>query len=115
MSDIKEAAERVRAALYGQPSPTFDPAVSFDLTADAIGKLLAFYDARQWRPIETAPKGGSILVCTATSRAPDKRMTVASWWFDDWASSEPCRGDSLHEPPTHWLPLPAPPVETGEG
>lgn len=65
-----------------------------------------------WLPIETAPKDGrAILVCSAYSPQPDKRMCVAMWSsFGGWCTTEPIMGDPLNEPPTHWLPLPEPPV-----
>lgn len=59
-----------------------------------------------WQPIESAPKKENILTCSA-----DGRIAVAIWFFGGWASSEPCLGDPLNEPPTHWMPLPEPPHE----
>jgi len=62
----------------------------------------------KWQPIETAPKdAGDYLVFNASS----EEMFVAyrysgntnEWWYSD--------RHRLQEPPTHWMPLPAPPSE----
>lgn len=61
-----------------------------------------------WRDISAAPKDGRrVMVCNDES--PDD-MDTASWFEDGWYSA-----DGLQHP-THWRPLPAPPVrKDGDG
>lgn len=65
----------------------------------------------EWQPIETAPK-------TTQSRlvwCPDRKNIYAVTWCDDgywmhWGGST----NELTEEPTHWMPLPAPPLPSVE-
>jgi hypothetical protein len=69
-------------------------------------------DAQGWRPIETAPKDGTMvdLWCRAT-HGRDMRITDM-WWIERgiWRSG---RRDPFKEEmatrATHWRPIPAPP------
>lgn len=74
----------------------------------------------EWQPIETAPKDGTgILVIDMTARLPQAGQ---AWWIADvWTLVSPDTGWALEEDlyrsmiwvsPTHWLPLPAPPVQS---
>ena len=60
-----------------------------------------------WQPIETAPKGGYILLYTPNPSRPVRE----GFWSQKavWAYV----GESLklaqENPPTHWMPLPSPP------
>ena len=64
-----------------------------------------------WQPIETAPTDGTeVLICSPAWLAagigawtPDALPGRALWTSDDGAIYEP--------PPTHWMPLPAPPED----
>lgn len=59
----------------------------------------------KWQPIETAPDREYILILV------DGQITgVGSTYLGDWWASMP-NGEvcELNEPPTHWMPLPAPP------
>jgi hypothetical protein len=71
----------------------------------------------EWQPIETAPKDGTaILVCSAWTM-PDGLYRVG-WiadgffdgghWLFGWLDLDP----EEYSPPTHWMPLPAPPETT---
>lgn len=67
-------------------------------------------DAKEWQPIETAPKTGRHL-----ARMKDGAMSVIVWlsadhpdadgagWYEHW------QFDPVE--PTHWMPLPQPPKE----
>lgn len=68
----------------------------------AQGFDTAFYTTPQptipaWQPIETAPKGISVLACNATGY-----IGRAIFHYEKW--------DHIGNP-THWMPLPAAPKE----
>ena len=62
----------------------------------------------EWMPIESAPRDGTSVL------AVDQLENVAILFFDRrWRESY-----GFNDPvwrPTHWLPLPTPPAQTGEG
>lgn len=69
-----------------------------------------------WRDISTAPRDGSKVLtwgCLHNDRGVDmgeQPSWQVSWWLDcGWY----CLMWGSHEP-THWMPLPAPPVTTTE-
>jgi hypothetical protein len=89
------------------------PEVRFWNTSDAM--CAAWQASRtaalEWQPIETAPKGGTLIL---VGSARDGYTTEAQfdtereeWWEVNthWTDAT---GDPLY--PTHWMPLPAPPV-----
>jgi hypothetical protein len=64
--------------------------------------------ADDWRLIETAPKGGEEILVYV-----DSEMCVSFWSFivNDWVFAQPSTaGRFILDTPTHWRPLPAPPV-----
>ena len=86
-------------------------------------------ESMKWQPIETAPKDGTrILVFGIYGqhgedydyRRPEMFVTCwvddddplnpplsrAGWWLDNLGEV-----DASHPGPTHWMPLPAPPIE----
>ena len=83
-----KTAAKARAALDGQPAPS------------------------PWRPIETAPKDGTRILCGrfVTNCPYDRDGTID---VDQWY--EPLGGFSQFNmrfwPPTHWMPLPPAPKE----
>ena len=73
----------------------------------------------EWQPIETAPKDGTaVLVYPPTWR--ERTASVAVWDNDEYARKpRPYwrRDDDMgkvtysrERPPTHWMPLPTPPL-----
>ena len=69
-----------------------------------------------WQPIETVPKGRSVLCFSPDAREPcvfiaelndfinpNDASDVCTDWTDTWLE------DALDVEPTHWMPLPAPP------
>ena len=84
----------------------------------------------EWLPIETAPNGTAVLVMrdiwpgSETGRAEKcvgHNTYVAAWWADESNSGQWfCYMDRIEEPicpiaPTHWMPLPPPPIEAAHG
>ena len=85
----------------------------------------------EWLPIETAPKDGTAVLVmrdiwpgSKTGRAEKcvgHNTYVAAWWADEGNSGEwVCYMDRIEEPicpikPTHWMPLPPPPIEAAHG
>lgn len=68
-------------------------------------------EALAWRPIETAPKDGTEIWAFNREQGRMKWISgrgFALWvWVDDLLSDVDPSPDS----PTHWMPLPGPPVE----
>lgn len=72
-----------------------------------------------WRPIETAPKDGTLILVAGPKMGvmfDATAITVVAWGGFEW---KPMVGgwqayeDSLEDAqPTHWMPLPDPPVRT---
>jgi Protein of unknown function (DUF551) len=68
-----------------------------------------------WQPIETAPKDGSmVLLCRNVGGTnPCNYRSVGEWcedryWTTDFADC--IDGNIEDKPPTHWMPLPKPPI-----
>lgn len=73
----------------------------------------------EWRPIDTAPKDGSVLLLYVPNRC---MIDMGSWrnddnypdepkqWFDNSYDDYSCGYASCPLTPTHWQPLPAPPA-----
>ena len=76
----------------------------------------------EWQPIETAPTDGSNVLCGHFVFSPADNGNVAMWIAETYCSVEgkwQLSGfdDSInlsrrgrYKPPTHWMPLPAPPA-----
>jgi hypothetical protein len=61
-----------------------------------------------WRPIASAPRDGMpVLLYSPDSDEP--RIALGLWvvddWYDFWAA-----GLAIDAAPSHWMPLPAPPL-----
>lgn len=62
----------------------------------------------EWQPIDTAPKTGQFLVYMPTH----KRQPIQ---VADWHPNAQVIGNAFAfdmPPPTHWMPLPPPPIPT---
>lgn len=73
---------------------------------------LAGQSGERWRPIDSAPKDGTRLWLFWPGCGPDDSQSVGWWhesihgcWWMDHADTE-------RQDPTHWMPLPAPPVSS---
>ena len=64
----------------------------------------------EWQPIETAEKSSRFRLVWC----PERRNThLACWWFDgDREGWSEMSGGWLEQEPTHWMPIPPPPVQT---
>ncbi len=66
----------------------------------------------EWRPIETAPKDGTHILCYIPETSEPALMYVLKWdrhpsWGLSWLEAD---GEGwMACAPTHWMPLPAPP------
>lgn len=69
----------------------------------------------EWRPIETAPRDGTLILCLYPDRHGQGRLSLRYWAVGDWPSSGRTEGWSDQHrqlrktDPTHWLPLPPAP------
>ncbi len=61
-----------------------------------------------WQPIESAPSGTMILICSM------KAQHACNWCYVDWLVDGRLCSGAARETPTHWMPLPAPPRAGGE-
>ena len=62
-----------------------------------------------WQPIDTAPRDETpILLFSPDARehVPMLGRCFDNEWYDYWSDSKP----AIDADPTHWMPLPAPPV-----
>ena len=75
---------------------------------DAFAAALAAHEAAltAWQDIETAPKDGEIVLIYDEGYI-GKASFDSTGWIDHEAD-----GHLIEPPPTHWMPLPAPPVVT---
>lgn len=64
-----------------------------------------------WLPIETAPKDGTLFVAYERGWCPWTNDTDVVYWNNGWWDSTD-RETSMR--PTHWMPLPTPPVDITE-
>lgn len=60
-----------------------------------------------WQPIETAPKDGA-WVLVIEGQVPDKPQFVAKWNDYGWVDCDDDVNYTIN--PTHWMPLPEPPI-----
>ena len=64
----------------------------------------------EWQPIETAPKDHRTILGFGTERiySPARPHVYSMMWlFGDW--TDPHESEAKYNP-THWMPLPAPPI-----
>lgn len=101
---------------------------------DELDRLRAELQARQWQPIETAPKDGTLILLGRHPLEDCEAISVPGFWQEGWEDSiddmgcfVDCQFDVFHPPrrfgnpkyqtegsqPTHWMPLPPAP-EQGE-
>jgi hypothetical protein len=76
-----------------------------------MNRTIQIEDGRGWRPIETAPKDGTIIdVWCACDTLPDGGFRIPEViWEDRYDAFFSNEAGVLADDITHWMPLPAPP------
>lgn len=72
----------------------------------------------QWQPIETAPKDLSAVLIWNPSTAQGKGAVFVGIYMAVRGEGEPswmCFPSSVRAEPTHWMPIPSPPLPETEG
>jgi hypothetical protein len=78
--------------------------ISCTCQSDPLGRCVVHMN--EWRPIETAPRDKSFVALLHTSNGFSRYgigWYMPSWGWQGWSYAE-------GKQPTHWIPLPAPPV-----
>lgn len=85
-----------------------------ELIDDLRAEVERLRASQQWQPIETAPVGQTIFCYhKMAGRYPGCQTRIAGTNATVWCNT--FTGESGTMPPTHWMPLPEPPAERGEG
>jgi hypothetical protein len=64
-----------------------------------------------WQPIETAPMDGTLVLIAAHDNgmpSQPRHVLIAKYDGEDWRQDDSEYSETW--PPTHWMPLPTPPV-----
>jgi hypothetical protein len=86
--------------------PETDKPLSYSELETAYAQALVRLEEREWQPIETAPKDGSAIWIGHPECAR------IAYWENDWIDLDRQSSLSVYFTPTHWQPLPKPPVPT---
>lgn len=80
-------------------------------TAMTLARTLVNASAA-WQPIETAPRDGTPILCfrpDALGHGFSDQSGIDVLWWEDGSWTYDGDGRISIDPPTHWMPLPAPP------
>lgn len=73
----------------------------------------------EWKPVETAPKDGTVILLGCPALGAMKEPGVRRVYEGRWNFLEKCftsvNGFIVLRVATHWMPLPAPPQSETEG
>jgi hypothetical protein len=89
----------------------------FTWTDAARAALTAALSQDGWQPIETAPRDGTPILGYRAGIPVKTRIAVIAWLPEEWRLGDSWSGSALGltmQFPTHWRPLPAPPLPTQE-
>lgn len=105
----QEGHDPPRDDLYMWPTPEHTDEWK---AADRLTSLEAEL-VRRWQPIETAPKDGTNVVLASSERVTFGRWLDNSqtrWPWEGWITPDGPWGPKATKAPTHWMPLPEPPL-----
>jgi hypothetical protein len=117
---LKAARERVEYILRLEgDAPEFATTGKVVVEADDLRLILAALDEQKWRPIETAPRDGTVFDTWQVSSSWQGRVIdcwIAGDDYPQWRGRVLSTDDiqmvtGPDDDATHWRPLPAPPVE----
>lgn len=93
--------------------PQSDPVYGSTVPLYAAQQMREYRDSPAWQPIETAPKDGTLVDLWA-----DRRLTSYRWCQlapgNGFFEPADC-GPSVVRDASHWMPLPAAPIEQAGG
>jgi hypothetical protein len=69
----------------------------------------------EWQPIETAPKDGATFIIGRDDSEHHAYSGVAYWSLGRFRDPTESVTKTVWVDPTHWMPLPAPPVHANQG
>lgn len=111
---VERAAQAMVAEVSRQgrltPLGMVDGDVDFDALARAV---LAAVGWHGWRPIETAPKDGTLVDLWVCDGSVGDRLADCQWLGGKWFWRYPTASE-VSSTPTHWQPLPPPPPSEPE-
>lgn len=115
----EQAAEKIILAIPSHALLCLFPSERDDLEK-AINEAIqaqraeAVAEAQKWQPIATAPKDGTPILAYENLDFKSKEKGFFEYSIAEWVSGRgDWRCDLLR--PTHWMSLPAPPAQEGEG
>ena len=88
-----------------------DAAVALPALLAEIDALRAELQARQWQPIETAPKDGGTVLLRGKH---DHRIADGYWLQAAYNGNGAWVWPYIHSEPIHWMRLPPPPALQGD-
>ena len=114
MTTPSESAMTKLAAIETWPTLTHSQQMTIAVVpALTSSEAAAIRERLEWRPIETAPKDGTAVLCLAadgTVRVGRRKLSFEkSGKYECFRSDEHAPGHSWSIIPTHWQPLPEPP------
>lgn len=77
--------------------------------AQAYLELIKSSHLQGWQDISTAPRDGTDIVMYGTGYN-DKETFIGSWEKNTWTAWYSCCSYAPRAKPTHWMPLPSPPM-----
>jgi hypothetical protein len=100
-------AELMRGLRIDTPTHGYKPEQAFEDGRKIAAKIEALEKAYQWQPIETAPKDMAPRLYRVNGRCV-QGFVDATDMLCTQTDYQPWR--KMHGTPTHWMPLPKPPI-----
>jgi hypothetical protein len=89
-------------------------AIAREFAADLAKHRISSQALVAWQPIETAPKMRGVMLWADTSTPDFRNWKMGTGYFSTAHDAWIWEGEIVRKwahPPTHWQPLPSPPVE----